>query len=142
MNVRNASAVWKGNLKEGSGELKLSSTGYQTPYNFASRFGDGRGTNPEELIGAAHAACYSMAFSDMLAKEGYKPLEVSTKASVTLDFIDGRPTITKIHLETEGIVDGINNDAFMKLAGDAGKNCPVSRLLKAAEITLDARLKS
>jgi len=135
-----ANAVWNGNLKEGSGKVHLNSTGYETEYTFASRFENGKGTNPEELIGAAHAACFSMAFSNILAGKGYNSIEVNTKATVVMETGDKGASITSIHLGTDARVEGIDTDTFQKLAEDAKNNCPVSKALKALSISLDARL--
>ncbi|HMB52576.1 MAG TPA: OsmC family peroxiredoxin, partial [Thermoanaerobaculia bacterium] len=101
MPTRNANAVWKGGLKDGSGQVALGSGAFSGPYSFASRFEQAGGTNPEELIGAAHAGCYSMALSAALEKAGHRADEVKTKADVTLDMVDGAPTITGIHLACE-----------------------------------------
>jgi osmotically inducible protein OsmC len=142
MKTSSATALWNGNLKEGRGKINLHSTGYETGYTFASRFENGKGTNPEELIGAAHAACFSMAFSNILAGAGYQPLEVNTKATVTLENKESGHAITSVHLETKAKVEGIDEAAFQKLAEDAKKNCPVSRALVALDISLDAHLIS
>lgn len=139
---RKASAVWRGDLKSGRGTISTESTVLKdTPYSFGTRFENGPGTNPEELIGAAHAGCYSMAFSAELGKAGFKPDEVSTTATVTLD---NHPqtswTVTKIHLEMTAKIPGIDAAKFAAIADGAKKGCPISRLLAAAEITLDAKL--
>lgn len=137
--ARTASAVWNGDLKTGNG--KISSTSgvlADTPYTFRDRFEDGAGTNPEELIAAAHAACFTMATSAALGKAGHTPESLHTTASVTLEPVDGAQTVTKIHLDLEGTVPGIDAETFEKIAGDAKVNCPISRLLKA-EITLSTR---
>ena len=134
-------AVWQGGLKDGSGKVSTG-TGVvsEQPYTFASRFEHGKGTNPEELIAAAHAGCYSMALSAELEKAGHPGQEVKTAATLTLDFIGGAPTVTKIHLVTEAKVPGIESAKFDEVAKGAKENCPISRLLKAAEISLDAKL--
>ena len=134
-------AVWQGGLKDGSGKVSTG-TGIlsEQSYTFASRFEHGKGTNPEELIAAAHAACYSMALSAELEKAGHPGQEVRTAATLTLDFIAGTPTVTKIHLVTEARVPGVEAGEFDEIAKGAKENCPISRLLKAAEISLDARL--
>ena len=134
-------AVWQGGLKDGSGKVSTG-TGVISgqAYTFASRFEHGNGTNPEELIAAAHAACYSMALSAELEKAGHPGQEVKTAATLTLDFIGGAPTVTKIHLVTEAKVPGVESATFNEIANGAKENCPISRLLKAAEISLDARL--
>ncbi|HEX6257282.1 MAG TPA: OsmC family protein [Euzebyales bacterium] len=137
---RTSSARWEGNLKEGAGRLSLGSGLYSGPYNFVSRFESGDQTNPEELIAAAHAACYSMALSADLAREGHTPESVATDATVTLD--PGQNRITTIHLEVTGRVPGIDADTFQEFAEGAKKNCLVSKVLAGAEITLDATLES
>jgi osmotically inducible protein OsmC len=140
MRTTSATAVWKGNLKEGSGKYHLPSSGFENAYTFATRFGEARGSNPEELIGAAHAACFSMAFSNILDGRGYKPLEVNTKATVIMETGDAGAAIASVHLETSARVEGIDKDTFQKLAEDAKKNCPVSKALSAIKITLKAQL--
>ena len=134
-------AVWHGGLKDGSGTVSTG-TGVvsEQPYTFASRFEHGKGTNPEEMIAAAHAACYSMALSAELEKAGHPGQEVKTAATLTLDFLNGTPTVTKIHLVTEAKVPGVEAAGFAEIAKGAKENCPISRLLKAAEISLDAKL--
>ena len=137
---RYASAVWHGTLKEGKGTISTQSTTLkETQYSFAARFADGVGTNPEELIAAAHAGCYTMALSAQLTEAGFTPDTIETKATVTLDLHDG-PTITKIHLVNTSKIPGIDKAKFDELAGNAKVGCPVSKVLKAAEITLDATL--
>jgi osmotically inducible protein OsmC len=138
---RNASAVWHGNLKAGKGTLSTdSSVLKQTQYSFSSRFESGIGTNPEELIAAAHAGCFTMALSGALEKAGFVADTLETTASLTLE---NNPqtswTISAIHLTTTAKVPGISPEQFKEVAGGAKANCPVSRLLKA-EITLDAKL--
>jgi lipoyl-dependent peroxiredoxin len=140
MTTRRASAVWNGTLKEGSGLLRLSSGAYEGPYTFSSRFEEGQGTNPEELLGAAHAGCFSMAFSGELTRAGFMPARIETTAEVTLERVNEKPTITRIHLVTVANVPGIDEQAFQEKAQAAKAGCPVSRLLQAAEITLEARL--
>jgi osmotically inducible protein OsmC len=141
MATRNGSAVWKGNLKEGSGELSVGDGVFSGAYSFSSRFEEGDGTNPEELIAAAHAACFSMAFSNILAEAGHTPDSVSTTAKVQLRPLDGKPTIASIELEVEGAVPGIDEAAFQEHAEAAKAGCPVSRALAGVpEITLNARL--
>ncbi|MFY1697145.1 MULTISPECIES: OsmC family protein [unclassified Solwaraspora] len=141
MPIRTASARWQGNLTEGSGTIRTGKGGYEGNYSFKSRFEEGEGTNPEELIGAAHAGCFSMAFSKGLADAGFTPTSVQTTASVHLDKIDAGMTVTRIDLETVGEVPGIDPDTFQKLAEAAKANCPISRLLSpGAEITLNASL--
>src|SRR5215469_3573899 len=139
---RTASAVWKGTLKEGKGSISTQSgTLKDTQYSFAARFAEGVGTNPEELIAAAHAGCFSMAFSAELGKAGFTPDSIETSARLTLDMHD-KPTITKIHLTTKAKIPGIDKTKFDEIAAGAKAGCPVSRLLApAAEITLDATLQ-
>jgi len=139
MPTRSADAVWKGNLKEGSGTVKTETGAVDGAYSFPSRFQDGNGTNPEELLGASHAACYSMALSNMLAEAGHTPDSVSTTAKVHLDMSDG-PKISKIELHTEGKVPGIDADTFQEHAEKAKSGCPISQALKSVEITLNAKL--
>lgn len=139
---RTASAVWKGSLKEGKGTISTQSgTLKDTQYSFAARFAEGVGTNPEELIAAAHAGCFSMAFSAELGKAGFTPDSIDTSARLTLDMHD-KPTITKIHLTTKAKIPNIDKAKFDEIAKGAKAGCPVSRLLApAAEITLDATLE-
>jgi lipoyl-dependent peroxiredoxin len=140
MSVRKASAVWKGGLKDGNGTFSVQSGAFSNiPYNFKQRFENDPGTNPEELIAAAHAACFSMAFSSDLGKAGFAPASIETTASLTFEPKDGKPTITKIHLETLAKVPNISADAFAKVAETARAGCPISRLLNT-EITLSAKL--
>lgn len=138
--TRTANAQWRGDLPSGGGEVSLGSGQYSGPYTFVSRFESGEGgTNPEELIAAAHAACYSMALSNMLAKDGNPPESVDTEAAVVLDTVDGKPTVVRIELKTVGKVPGIDADTFRQTAEAAKEGCPISRLLVggSAEITLD-----
>jgi osmotically inducible protein OsmC len=141
MPIRSASARWQGNLTEGSGTIKTGQGGYQGNYSFKSRFEEGEGTNPEELIAAAHSGCFSMAFSKGLADAGFTPTSVETVAKVHLDKTDGGFGVTRIELETVGEVPGIDNDTFQKIAEGAKENCPISRLLSpGAAISLTATL--
>ena len=135
--TRNASAHWEGTGKEGKGTLSTATKALdKTRYSFNTRFEDGSvGTNPEELIGAAHAGCYTMQLSFLLSEEGFKPSNLDTKAKVT--FEDGE--ITKIHLDLKGEVDNISADKFKEIAEKAKKVCPVSKLVKA-EVSLNAEL--
>lgn len=139
MPVRKATAIWQGGLKDGSGEMELSSGAYRGAYSFTSRFEEGTGTNPEELIAAAHAGCFSMAFSADLERAGFAPKRVQTTANVTAERMDGAWTITKVLLNTEAEVPGISEAQFQQIAEGAKGGCPVSRVLKA-EITLSAKL--
>ena len=135
------SAEWNGDLQSGRGEF-LAGDSITGNYSFKSRFEDGEGANPEQLIGAAHAACFSMALSNMLSEAGNVPDSVKTEAVVTLKIVDGDPTITKIALTTVGKVPGIDEDAFKQQAEAAKKGCPVSKALAGVEeITLDASLE-
>jgi osmotically inducible protein OsmC len=140
MAVRNADAVWQGSLKDGKGSMKLGSGAFEGAFSFSSRFEEGVGTNPEELIAAAHAGCFSMALSAGLGKAGFTPTRISTKAQVTLGQVDGKARITLIHLQTEASVPGISAEDFKKIAEDTKTGCPVSAALSAVPITLDARL--
>ena len=142
MATRNGSAVWEGTLREGKGTVKLGSGAFEGPYSFASRFEEGAGTNPEELIGAAHAGCFSMALAAGLTKAGYSPKRVATTAKVHLGQSGGGFKITLIELSTEAEVPGIDEAAFQEQAEGAKKNCPVSQALAATEITLTAKLVS
>ena len=137
---RKASARWQGTAKEGSGTLSVASGTLQdTPYSFVARFGDGKGTNPEELIAAAHAGCFTMALSFMLDNEGYTADAIDTEATLTMDQVNGAWTITAIHLTTRARIPKIDAAKFGEIASNAKANCPVSRLLNAT-ITLDAAL--
>ena len=140
MAVRIAQAVWEGNLKEGHGLMKFGSGAFEGAYTFASRFEEAAGTNPEELIGAAHAGCFSMALSGGLGKAGLTPKRIETQAKVHLGKVDDKSRITLIELNTEAEVPGISQDAFMKIAEDAKSGCPVSAALSGVEIRLVARL--
>lgn len=142
MPIRKANAIWTGGLKEGSGKMRLGSGAFEGNYSFASRFENGKGTNPEELIGAAHAGCFSMAFANNLAKEGYNPKRIETNAEVTIDREGEGFAIKEVVLKTEGDVPGIDGDQFLKLAEDAKKGCPVSKALKGVDIKLEAKLLS
>ena len=142
MPVRNAEAEWNGNLLEGNGRMKLGTGAYEGPYSFKSRMENGAGTNPEELIGAAHAGCYSMAFSATVEKAGFNPKRVHTKAAVHFNKVEAGFAITKIELETEAEIAGIDNAKFQELAEAAKNGCPVSKALAGTEITLKATLVS
>lgn len=141
MIVRNASGVWEGNLTEGKGVVKLGSGAFQGPYSFTSRFENGKGTNPEELLGAAHAGCFSMALAHGLAEAGFKPKRISTNAKVTLSKVGEGFEITEIELDTEAEVPGIDNGTFQKYAEDTKINCPVSKAIAVKKVTLKALLK-
>jgi len=138
---RTADAVWRGTGREGSGVLTTQSGALrEVPYSFGMRFGDDKGTNPEELIGAAHAGCYAMALAVALGEAGRTPDELRTHAAVTLERTAAGFTVTKIHLTLRGRVPGIAAEEFRAMADEAKANCPISRLLKA-QITLDAALE-
>ncbi len=141
MATRNGSAEWKGDLKGGAGTVKVGDGVFEGQYSFSSRFEEGEGTNPEELIAAAHASCFAMALSLILGEEGHPPDSVQARAAVHLRNVDGLPTIARIDLETEGSVPGIDEDAFRSYAEKAKAGCVVSRALSGVpEINLDARL--
>ncbi|HET7454181.1 MAG TPA: OsmC family protein [Solirubrobacterales bacterium] len=141
MATRNGSAEWKGDLKGGSGTVTVGEGVFEGRYSFASRFEEGEGTNPEELLGAAHASCFAMALSLLLSEEGHPPDSVRAQAKVQLRNVDGLPTIARIELEVEGSVPGIDEDAFRGFAEKAKAGCPVSRALAGVpEIELSARL--
>ena len=140
MPVRTAEAEWNGNLLEGKGKVKLGSGAYEGPYDWRSRSADGPGTNPEELIGAAHAGCYSMALSAQLTQAGTPPTRIHTHARVTLDKAGEGFAITQIELETEAEVPGLDATAFDTHAQSAKMNCPVSKALAGTQIHLKATL--
>lgn len=136
---RTATGTWRGNLKQGNGTIASTSDVLRNvPFTFATRFENAPGTNPEELIAAAHAACFSMAFANYLDGQGHRAEEITTRAAITLD----GTVIKKMHLATQGRVPGVDAAAFKRLAAEAEKKCPVSNLLRnGLEITLDATLK-
>jgi osmotically inducible protein OsmC len=140
MAVRTANAQWDGTLREGKGHMRFGGGAFDGAYSFASRFEEGPGTNPEELIGAAHAGCFSMALSGELGRAGHEPTRVATTARVHLVKGDAGFEIRRIELDTEAEVPGIGEEKFQELAEAAKKGCPVSRALAATEITLQARL--
>jgi lipoyl-dependent peroxiredoxin len=140
MPARTANAEWKGSLPEGSGKMAFGSGAYEGNYSFKSRMEEGPGTNPEELIAAAHAGCFSMAFAHVLSQAGFTPTSVRTKATVRFDKVEAGFAITGIHLSTEASVPGIENAAFQEHANTAKVNCPVSQALAAVDIKLDAKL--
>ena len=137
MAVRSAQATWNGTLKEGNGTMKVGSGFFEGPFTFASRFEEGKGTNPEELIGAAHAGCYSMFLSALLTNAGFKPNRINTTATV---YLGAGPTITKIELNTEADVPGLDEATFAEKAAAAKQGCPVSKALASVEIELTTRL--
>jgi len=140
MPVRKSAAAWEGDLKSGHGTITLASGAYQGPYSFNSRFENGTGTNPEELIAAAHAGCFSMALSHALAQAGHPPKRVHTTASVHLEKSGDGFAIPRIDLDLDADVPGMDEKAFLEQAEKAKANCPVSKLLAAAQITLKAKL--
>lgn len=139
MAVRTAQAIWHGNLKDGNGVMKLDSIGCEGPYTYASRFEEGKGTNPEELIGAALASCYAMFLSSLLASNDHLPQRIEAETAVHLGRVDGAPAVTKIVLTCRGDVPGIHESAFLGFAKEAKEKCPISKAL-AVDIELEAAL--
>jgi osmotically inducible protein OsmC len=142
MPIRKANAVWEGSLKEGQGRVSLGSGAFEGRYSFGSRFEEAGGTNPEELIGAAHAGCFSMALSAGLGRAGFSPESVATSAKVHLEKVGEGFKITRIELDNESRVPGIDDATFQEQARKAKEGCPVSQALGGVEITLTARLAS
>ena len=142
MAIRTAEAEWKGSLQKGSGVMKLGSGSFEGHYTFGTRFGDEKGTNPEELIAAAHAGCFSMALSLALGEADYSPQRIHTTARARIDRVPDGFRITRIELETEADVPGIDEAKFLAIAETAKRGCPVSRALAGTEITLKAHLVS
>jgi lipoyl-dependent peroxiredoxin len=140
MPTRTSSAEWNGNLARGNGTMSLGSGAFEGSYSAASRFESGEGTNPEELIAAAHAGCFSMALALVLSESGHEPQSVKTTAKVHLDKDEDGFTITRSDLETEVNVEGLDEDEFQQHADEAKRTCPVSRALGAIEIGLEAKL--
>ena len=139
---RTASAIWSGDLKSGHGAIATQSGVLkETPYSFTTRFENTPGTNPEELIAAAHAGCFTMALSAALSRAGFPPKRLATQASLTFEQVGGNWSITNVHLENEAWVPGIGETQFQQVAADAKANCPVSRVLRA-EISLHAKLEA
>jgi lipoyl-dependent peroxiredoxin len=142
MPTRNAQAEWNGNLMRGSGRLSVGSGAVDVPYSFKSRFEEGQSaTNPEELIGAAHAGCFTMALVAQLSSAGFTPNRVHTDASVTIDKVSDGFSISGIELRTSAEVPGLDDSAFQKYASDAKQNCPVSKALAGTRIGLQATLE-
>ena len=137
---RKANAVWEGDLKQGKGMLSVESGAFTGKYSFSSRFEEGKGTNPEELIGAAHAGCFSMALSGDLSKAGYEVNEIRTEAVVSMEKGESGFSITGVKLITKAKVPGIEMEEFAEIASGAKKNCPVSRALSAIDVQLEAHL--
>lgn len=142
MPTRNATAHWEGDLKQGKGTMSLPSMGFEGPYTRASRFEDGEGTNPEELIGAAHAGCFSMFLSGVLSKNDHPPTSIDTTASVTVEATDDGPAITSIELVTEAEVPGIDESTFQDCVEQSKAGCPVSKALAGTDISVKATLRS
>lgn len=141
MTTSQASATWEGKLKDGKGSFRAGSSSFNGPFTFATRFEGKKGTNPEELIAAAHAACFSMALSAGLEKAGKPVSRVETTAACTIDMVNGAPTITKMELKVRGNVPGLDQAGFQRAAEEAKRGCPVSRALAGIpQITLDAKL--
>ena len=140
MAVRTSEAEWNGTLREGNGQMKLGSGAYEGAYTYSSRFEEGQGSNPEELLGAAHAGCFSMSLSGALTRAGFPPTRIHTTAKVHIESTGGRSSVTRIELMTEGQVPGIDEATFQEHAKFAKENCPISRALAVPEVTVDARL--
>jgi osmotically inducible protein OsmC len=140
MPTRRANAVWEGDLKSGSGTMKLGSGAFEGKYSFGTRFEGAPGTNPEELIGAAHAGCFSMALSAALGRAGFKPTRIATSADVDLEKVGEGFKITRIKLKTDANIPGIDEPKFREIADGAKKNCPVSQALAGTNIELEAKL--
>jgi osmotically inducible protein OsmC len=140
MPIRNAEAEWNGSIIDGKGHMKLGSGAFDGPYSFRSRMEEGPGTNPEELIGAAHAGCYSMALSAILGRAGLTPTRIHTKAAVKFEKVEGGFSITNIELTVEAEIPGTDAAAFEQFAETAKANCPVSRALAGTHITLRSTL--
>jgi osmotically inducible protein OsmC len=141
MPVRKAEAVWTGSLREGRGEVALESGAFRGPYTFKSRFEDGKETNPEELIGAAHAGCFTMALTAALARQQIAPERIHTTAAVHIEQSGGGFAIPRIELRTRARIPGMDAAKFAALANDAKQNCPVSKALAGVQISLDAALE-
>ena len=140
MPIRSAQAEWKGNLLHGQGTMRLGSGAFEGAYSFTTRFEEGTGTNPEELIAAAHAGCFSMALSAILGEAGFEPKSVRTTAEVSIEKVEGGFAITKSELRTEADVPSIDESTFQEKANAAKSGCPVSKVLAGANITLEAKL--
>jgi osmotically inducible protein OsmC len=139
MSVRKVQSVWNGTLKEGSGNMNI--TGYSGPFTFASRFEDGKGTNPEELVGAAHSGCYSMFLAALISGEGLTPESIETEAAVTLGQLDGGPAITNIKLTSVVKCEGLSQEKFAELSVAAKEKCPISRLYSGGTATIELEAK-
>ncbi|MFP4311451.1 MAG: OsmC family protein [Nitriliruptoraceae bacterium] len=141
MTARTSSARWEGDLKGGTGSMALGSGAFEGPFTFVSRFEEGPGTNPEELLAAAHAGCFSMSVANLLAQEGTPATSIDTEATVHLERVDGKPTITRVVLATVGEVPGIDEATFVEKAELAKGACPVSKLFASAEIELEVTFR-
>lgn len=140
MPVRKANAVWEGTIKEGQGRIALGSGAFEGRYSFGSRFEEASGTNPEELIGAAHAGCFSMALSGALSRAGHTPTRIATTAKVHIEKVGEGFKITRIELDNDSEIPGLDDAAFQEFARKAKEGCPVSQALAGVDITLTARL--
>ena len=141
MPIRQSEGIWEGTLKNGQGKMRIGTGGFEVDYSFPSRFDNGIGTNPEELIGAAHAGCFSMALSLLIAKAGYTNNNIHTRAKVHLDQSEKGFAICRIELDATADVPGMDEKTFVKLAQEAKTNCPVSRALAGVDISLEATLE-
>jgi osmotically inducible protein OsmC len=139
MPTREAQAEWHGNLARGDGKMSFGSGAFEGAYTFASRFENGEGNNPEELIAAAHAGCFSMQFAALLSQAGHVPDSVETTAKVHLDKDDGGFSIVRSELVSEAKVEGVSDDEFQQIADEAKRTCPVSRALGAIDVDLDVK---
>lgn len=142
MPTRTGTAQWQGTIKDGSGTVRVESGAFEGSYSAASRFEDAEGTNPDELVGAAHASCFAMFLSGLLTKAGHVPTRIEATSHVTVERTDDGPAITGIRLVTSAAVADLGGDEFQRFAEEAKENCPVSKALAATEITLEASLAS
>jgi len=141
MATSNAVAIWEGKLKDGKGSFKAQSGTFSGSFSFGTRFEGKKGSNPEELLAAAHAGCFSMALSAALEKAGYAPVRIETRAAVTIETVDGAPKVTRSALDVRGRVEGIDEATFAQVAETAKKNCPLSKAIQGnVEITMQAKL--
>lgn len=141
MATSNAVAVWEGKLRDGKGSFKAQSGTFSGSFSFGTRFEGKKGSNPEELLAAAHAGCFSMALSAALEKAGYAPVRIETRAAVTIETVDGAPKVTRSALDVRGRVEGIDETTFAQVAETAKKNCPLSKAIQGnVEITMQAKL--
>lgn len=141
MPIRHSEGIWEGTLKTGQGKMRIGDSGFEVDYSFQSRFENSVGTNPEELLGAAHAGCFSMALSLFIAEEGFTHNSIKTRASVHLDKTESGFAISRIELDTTADVPGMDEKTFLKQAKEAKDNCPVSRALAGVDIALEAKLE-